>query len=123
MVPMPNAVIPDFQIASAGAELYYTSYPEKDFYYDITSFPLADFGTVASAAFHFALWTHPARIFIVGCDCSSRYFDGKEGKSFKFLVEGWRKAKEFCEWYYPDVEIISINPRGLAGLFYDVYTK
>ena len=87
-----HCIIPDYQIEKANAELYYTSYPNKVFHYDISSFPLADFHTVANSAFHFALWTHPTKIYLVGCDCSSTYFDGSKGKSFSYLIDGWKKA-------------------------------
>lgn len=115
-----HCIIPDYQIEKANAELYYTSYPNKVFHYDISSFPLADFHTVANSAFHFALWTHPTKIYLVGCDCSSTYFDGSKGKSFSYLIDGWKKAKQFADLYYPDIEVTSINPVGLAGLFKDM---
>ena len=31
--------------------------------------------------------------------------------------------KKFAEVYYPETEIISVNPIGLKGLFRDVYTE
>ena len=31
--------------------------------------------------------------------------------------------KEFAETYYPDTEIISINPVGLKGVFKDEFTE
>lgn len=117
-----QVIIPEYQIEKANAELYYTTYPDRTFYHDLTCFPLADFGSVVFPAFHFALWTHPEKIFLVGCDCSSTYFDGTTGNPFDYLVDGWEKAKQFANLYYPDVNIISINPRGLTGLFEDRYT-
>ena len=32
------------------------------------------------------------------------------------------RIKEFARQYYPETEIISINPVGLKGLFIDQYT-
>ena len=34
---------------------------------------------------------------------------------------GYARVKEFADHYYPDIEIISINPIGLQGLFKDIY--
>jgi hypothetical protein len=39
------------------------------------------------------------------------------------LVEGWHKIKEFQQIYYPDIEMVSINPVFLKGLFKDEYTE
>ena len=35
---------------------------------------------------------------------------------------GYARIKMFARLYYPDTEIISINPVGLRGLFRDAYT-
>ena len=71
----------------------------------------------------FALFTNPKRIYIVGCDCSSGYFneETKEIKPNKMLVKSWKELKKFVEIYYPETEIISVNPVGLKGLFKDLY--
>ena len=37
-------------------------------------------------------------------------------------LDGYRKVKAFVERFYPDTEIISVNPMGLRGLYSDVYT-
>ena len=37
------------------------------------------------------------------------------------IIDGYVRLKEFAEIYYPDVEIISVNPVGLKGLFADIY--
>ena len=115
--------IPIHEIESANSKLYYTTYPDHYFAEDLTTHGLADYHSIVFAALSFALWTHPKRIFLVGCDCSNLYFDGTKGKSFQFLKKGWEKARDFCFNSYPDIEIISINPVGLKGLFKDVYTK
>jgi len=41
----------------------------------------------------------------------------------KPTVPAWIQLKEFVELYYPETEIISINPIGLKGLFRDEYTE
>lgn len=90
---------------------------------------LMDFGSVAFPAAQFALYTNPKRLYIVGCDCSSGgYFDGSKNTNVKnhnlsYLIKDWQRFKLYAETYYPDVEIISINPVGLKGMFKDVYTQ
>ena len=84
-------------------------------------------------ALQFALWTRPKRIYLVGCDCSSLgYCSGildKTAAQTKFpldverLLYGWTKMKEFIEKFYPDVEIVSVNPVGLKGMFKDIETQ
>ena len=54
------------------------------------------------------------------------YFKAEHTQRFlatQTIFEGWKKVKDFVAMFYPDVEIISINPVGLKGLFKDVYTK
>jgi lipopolysaccharide biosynthesis glycosyltransferase len=98
---------------------------------DINMAPLADFGSVIFPAVQFALWTYPKRIYIAGCDCnvfSEGHFDGSKvlrGNNpvgDERFMYGWEKVKEFQQTYYPDVEMISINPVGLKGMFKDMYT-
>ena len=38
-------------------------------------------------------------------------------------IEGHRNVKKFSALHYPDMEIISVNPVGLKGMFHDVYTQ
>ncbi len=94
---------------------------------DITCHPLADFSSISFAALHFALFTHPEKIYLIGLDTNvggNNIFDGKNGNyDIKNMLNGYKKFKEFAKIYYPDVEIISVNPVGLKGLFKDVYTK
>lgn len=73
------------------------------------------------SAMQFAMFTNPKRIYLVGCDCSSGYFDGKKGADCSFLIKSWQELKKFADIYYPDTEIISVNPVGLKGLFTDLY--
>ena len=75
-------------------------------------------------AIHFALYTHPKRIFLVGCDTvPTGYFDGTKhnGQMHNdIMLKGYRKLKEYISVFYPDIEIISINPVGLKGIFKDI---
>lgn len=99
---------------------------EKRHYFqlDISTQPLADFGTVVFSALQFALWTNPKRIYLVGCDCSNlgHFNDPKTNTTLdgNFLKLGYEKFKEFALAYYPNTEIISVNPVGLKGLFKDL---
>lgn len=104
---------------------YYSSYPNRFLYPDIEHFPLMDFGSVAFPAIHFAFYTNPKRIYLVGCDCSNAgYFDKTQQRfSSEHLVNKWGIIKNFRDIYYPDIEIISINPVGLKGMFNDMYTE
>ena len=82
-------------------------------------------GTVFSAL-QFALYTQPKRIYLVGCDCTnSGYFSKSKGHEKQLLLEKseylWKEASVFIKQYYPDIEIVSINPVGLKGVFKDIY--
>lgn len=102
---------------------------------DICYHGLMNFGTIVFPALHFSLFTYPKRIYLVGCDTSPTghfYSASKEqtNESVKimeygtsFFKAGYARAKMFARMYYPDTEIISINPVGLRGLFKDVYTE
>ncbi len=92
---------------------------------DISLFPLADFCSISFGALNFAAYTHPKRIFLVGLDTvQAPCFDGKEHPyQMDNIIKGYKLFKIFMEKYYSDVEVISINPVGLKGLFRDVYTR
>jgi hypothetical protein len=102
---------------------------------DIDIEPLWHGGSVAFSAIQFALWGNPKRIFIVGCDCAGQndplhwhHFDDKDTSKhnlvpIKALLSGWEKIAGFASICYPDVEIISVNPVGLKGMFKDIYTE
>ncbi|MCE3046686.1 hypothetical protein [Helicobacter kayseriensis] len=90
---------------------------------DISRHPLFGYGSIIIPAFHFSLYCQPKRIYLVGCDCSSGgHFDDRktwvlEDLATKRLQEEWRRMALFAKYYYPEVEIVSINPVGLKGLF------
>ena len=100
---------------------------------DISRAPLGTFSSVIFPALQFALWTHPKRIYLVGFDCSSlghcSGITSKTSAGTKFplaterLLYGWQKMKDFVEKFYPDVEIVSVNPVGLKGMFTDMEQK
>lgn len=105
---------------------------------DIATSPLHNAASVSLHALQFILYTQPEKIYIVGIDCtgaSKTYFktDGNEldnakrGEDAARLdrnnVNFYKQIKQFAETYYPDTEIISVNPVGLKGIFKDVYTN
>lgn len=112
----------------------------SQFAVDIEYMPLGNFNTVSLQAMQFILYTNPAKIYLVGLDCSDagHFTDGtkkhiedfdiaKRGENLtqwaNLSVKFWAQLKEFAETYYPDTEIISVNPVGLRGLFTDLDQK
>ncbi len=101
---------------------------------DIDCRPLGNMPNVALAAMQLALYMNPKSLYIVGCDASCGYFTDASCKSggtaakssadkreHERLLDKWRELKSFAETYYPDIEIISVNPVGLKGIFRDLY--
>ena len=87
---------------------------------------LPDLGSSIFSAAYFALYTGVKKIYLVGCDCSNQgHWDDTEqtGNCMNILPRNWNTFKEFVKTFYPDVEIISINPVGLTGLFDETYTQ
>lgn len=111
--------------ASMYFSMHYASHQIIQF--DISKHPLFGYGSIIIPAFHFALYCRPRRIYLVGCDCSTGgHFDDHDNfvmvdLSTQRLVEEWNRMALFAKYYSPDVEIISINPVGLKGLFKDEY--
>ena len=136
--PDPHvAPIPERSADEAHAERYFFEDLPTDtvcpFPPDISCARLGTFSSVIFPALQFALWTHPKRIYLVGCDCSSlghcAGITSKTSAEMKLplnvnrLLYGWTKMKGFIEKYYPDVEIVSVNPVGLKGMFKDIKTQ
>ncbi len=120
-------IMPESQILKLNANKFYvyTKYPSYgvNFNTEIDKTWLVEGGSCIFSAMQFALFTNPKRIYLVGCDCSSGYFDEKNSiiKPNKNLVKVWKELKKFAETYYPETEIISVNPVGLKGVFKDLY--
>lgn len=110
---------------------------QSQFATDIESMPLGNFNTVSLQAMQFILYTNPKRVYLVGIDCSGNgHFTDNTKKKFKGFdlasrgenlaqltnnsIAFWKSLKEFAETYYPDTEIISVNPVGLRGMFKDL---
>lgn len=124
-------IIPESVALRHEAERYYVisqwKYPPVHFTYDIANEPLGDSGAVCFAAMQFILWTNPRRIYLVGVDVTDRYFDNSLATTSKYGIgqqyQGWMEMLKFAKAYYPDTEIVSINPVRLRGMCNDVYTE
>ena len=133
----PTGVIDDFVIPESiairhNAKRYYchascSKTPDLPdiFAYDLCAEELYSKGSTVFDALQFALWTNPKRIYLVGCDCSNAgHFNAKDStQNFDILVEPYCLLKEFASVYYPETEIISVNPVGLKGVFKDLYQR
>lgn len=134
----PKMQIPESLIFGSNVRRYKTTagYLDSEFSHDIESEPLGNFNTVSLQAIQFILYTNPAKVYLVGIDCSQGvHFAGKSPdikkimnenptKMQKTTLKSWLKLKEFASTYYPGTEIISVNPVGLRGMFNkDVYTQ
>lgn len=127
-----NISIPEYYYNQPKVEKYFTQYPFSGFSTDISNNPLGDYASVIFPALNFAVYTHPKKIYLVGCDCNlNGYWNGQPMKIQKDILanclehnkRGWSDFKKFINYHYPDIEIISINPVGLKGLFKDIYTQ
>lgn len=94
---------------------------------DLTTYPLMDFGSISFGALHFALFTRPKKIYLIGLDTANvGHILGADYEctyDTQRMLNGYNKFKHFIDIYYPDVDVISVNPVGLKGLFKDVYTQ
>ncbi len=105
---------------------------------DLDRKPLCNMYNVGQSVMQLALYMNPSRIYIVGCDMSGNHFaTGNQTpeevkrqekilqetwkKKREQLLARWREIKEFASVYYPDTEIVSVNPVGLKGVFRDIY--
>ncbi len=135
-----GALIPEYLREQYGVETFYVESYEsmygsryentRKFVYplDISVSPFKSYGTTLYIVFQFALWTHPDKIYLVGADCSGIGHANKlnaldSGYDAKNFIRPWKKLRDFAMANYPDIEIISINPVGLKGIFKDKYTE
>lgn len=106
-------------------------WPNERLYQDICHHPLSGGITVTFSALHFALYTCPRNIYLVGCDCTpAMHYDGTvdpesaiDDRAVSVMLERYQMTKEFARIHYPDTAIISVNPVGLKGVFQDMYQK
>ncbi|WP_251316404.1 hypothetical protein [Flintibacter muris] len=126
---------PEYLIEENNGRRFFTGEPNNELYEDITYYPLMGGYSIIFQALQFAVFTRPKRILLIGCDCSyNGHFDGTPLVSSvtvllpaeRFVpqwIEAYKKLKLFTEQHYPDMEIISVNPVGLKGMFRDMYTE
>lgn len=92
---------------------------------DLTLEPIGDFSGTVFSALQFICFTNPKKLYIVACDCSAAV--NKEiqvvNANLSYQIKAWKSFKQFVSETYPDMEIISVNPVGLKGIFSDVYTR
>lgn len=94
--------------------------------YDLSREPIGDFCGTVFSALQFILYTNPKRLFLVGWDCSAGYAYNKKNA---IMPADYQKkiVKDYFIPYIkinnPDLEIISINPAGLKGMFKDQYNN
>ena len=88
---------------------------------------LTSYGTIVHSALHFALYTNPDIIYLLGCDTSNSGYSNKNLVQVdmhpELLIEGYKKFRAFRDLQYPKTRIVSVNPIGLRGIFEDVYTE
>ena len=139
-----QGIIPESLIIKAGAKKFNTDWfipggpINGKLVVDIDKKPLCNMYNVGQSVMQLALYFNPRRIYIVGCDMSGNHFaNGNQTKEqveterkliehiwatrTKELLRRWSEIKEFAKIYYPDTEIISVNPVGLKGMFKDLY--
>lgn len=125
----PTIRIPLADLLASGANPYILEDPERNsIAYDLTCEPMGSFASVVFSALQFALFTNPKRIYLVGTDCSDIHFDPADKTSLNFgaasaMRGDWQMFKEHVNTSYPELEVVSINPVGLRGLFNDLDTK
>lgn len=94
---------------------------------DIEREPFGDFLGAALSALQFLVYTHPKRIYLIGHDCTSQKLAYHSDRSIDVdhsaKIKSFISFNDFVTRIYPDVEIISINPVGLRGVFNDIYTR
>ncbi len=106
---------------------FYFDHPSNEINRDIETQALPDLGSCVFSTAYFAIYTGIKRLFLVGCDCAKNGYFNQQQQSHRFspniLLTGWKIFKQYVDIFHPDVEIISINPIGLKGMFKDVYTE
>ena len=111
-----------------------SSLPVHLFPIDLEVAPIVNCSSTSLQAMQFALYTLPKRIYLLGMDCTerghftdSKLSDGRQvrevGTDFVYpTIEDWHKIKRHVDTYYREIDVISVNPVGLKGLFRDIYT-
>lgn len=107
---------------NANAEKYYLDHlstTSDTFLKDIVNHPITYSPSTVFCVIQILLWCLPKKIYLIGCDCSGGWYAGNS--YYTSLVQDWQLLKNFREKYYSQVDIFSIHPVGLKGLFNDIY--
>jgi hypothetical protein len=116
----------------------YDSGYDSNFILDIDSRPIGSMPNVGLSVLQLALFMNPSKIYLVGYDMTGTHFNKgnqndrelaeEKEEMFKYwqsdrskLLIKWNQFIKFKDKHYPEIEIISINPIGLKGLFKDIY--
>lgn len=119
-------VIPECAVEENHARRFFVSYRGKRFDTNIEYYPMAGgHWSLIFPVLQFAVYTRPKRILLVGCDCSDagQFIPDDLHWYEPRWLDGYIGFKDFIAQYYPDIEIMSVNPVGLKGMFHDVYTE
>ena len=112
----------------------------SEFVTDLAFRPIGGMPNLGMSVLQFALYMNPSRIYLAGCDMSGTHFANgnqtagelkKERRELhacwvddrEKLLNKWREIRAAAKRYYPDIEIVSVNPEGLKGVFRDFYQK
>lgn len=132
-------IIPDDRLAVVKKDILRIplmySYSEQIFQYiiedifyhniasDLSREPIGDFAGTPFSALQFILYAHPKRLYLVGWDCNAGYAYNKPNamNPANYQIDILKNTfLPFINLNYPDIEIISINPVGLKGVFKDM---
>ena len=86
---------------------------------DISEAPLYNYSIVFPAT-QFAMYCGFSKLYLVGCDCSGggSYINKSSfNPDLQIIKNRWQVIEEYKNYFYPDFDIISINPVGLKNLF------
>lgn len=137
----PACIPESFRISSGAKKFYLDSYmtnsARSQLVLDIDKMPISNQYNMGLEIMQIALFMNPSKIYLVGIDANSNGHFTEKGLSndtvawlnkgqkryidFESVKDKWNEIKTFAEAYYPETEIISINPVGLKGLFKDEY--
>jgi hypothetical protein len=110
-----NAIPYVVSLTAEGKEAFATSLEHQPFYNH----------SIVFSALQFLLYTGVSKVYLVGCDCggAASYLCEESGLTdFGDLHQFWKDFRSFVVEKYPDVEVVSVNPRGLKGMFEECYT-
>ena len=101
-----NAIL--FELHSRKGSEHFTTDIVSDRMYD---------QSIVFSPLEFLLYAGVKRIYLVGCDSTPHGEFKSEEEEYFCLRWHWEQFAEFKDKEYPDVEIVSVNPRNLKDLF------